>query len=632
MAKTQHQFQAEIQQLLNLVVHSLYSKKEIFLRELISNASDAIDKRRFLAITRPEWAATDYFIELEPNEKEKTLKIRDNGIGMNEQEVVDYIGTIAKSGTKRFIELHEQLKKNPEMIGQFGVGFYSAFMVANKVVIHTQKVGESQGVIWESTGEGSYFISHAPRPEGTGTTITLHLKTFDAEEQPQEFWQDWVIRDLVKKYSNYIAYPIKLILEKKEPEVINSQKAIWQKNPQEVTNEEYQDFYRHISHDWGNAQKWWHWRVEGNVEFYGLIFVPEKKPWNYNLKDYDYGLSLYIKKVLIMDNNKDLIPPYLRFLKGLVDCSDLPLNVSREILQNNRLIQVIKKNVLNKIFTGFKELLEKDRQLYEKIYENFGATLKEGIPSDPGNKDKIAELLLFRSSKTLKWISLDEYISQMQAGQSQIYYLIGESLERIQNSPYLEKLQEKNYEVLLMSDPVDEWVTRELTQYKNFSLKSIMDQDLDFDTIEEKRIKQERIREKEELIKNLFEQVKNSLPHIKEVRLSSRLTKSPSCLVMESGSLSPHMQKFLKQIGEVSSGYPPIGQSLRILELNPDHPMVEHLTKLKTDEEKASWLELLYYQALISEGSPLDNPHRFTDLLTKVLVKQEASRIILPFQ
>jgi len=622
MKKTQS-FNAEIQQLLNLVIHSLYSKKEIFLRELISNASDAIDKRKFESLTNPELKLEgEFLIELIPDAHEKTLKIRDNGIGMNYQEVVDFIGTIAKSGTKKFAEFNQQAVENPELIGQFGVGFYSSFMVASKVILHTQKVGSAEGVVWESEGTGEYSISIAPRPEGAGTTISLFLKTEeDTEKKNQDFTDEWTLKSLVKNYSNYISYPVKLVLKDKEPETINSQKAIWQKSPAEITPEEHAEFYRHISHDWGSPKKWWHWKAEGSLEFTSLLYVPSQKPWNFNMKDYEYGLSLYIKKVFIMDNNKDLLPPYLRFIKGLVDCSDLPLNVSREILQHDKQIQIIKKNVLSKIFSGLKEMLEKERSEYESFFTQFGPTLKEGIPLDPTQKEKIADLLLFRSSNQETWMTLNEYRLQMDPGQKAIYFLTGESLSRIQNSPYLEKFKEKGIPVLFLTDAVDEWVTKELTEYKETKLVSITQDQLDLETDDEKRQSESEWNSLVERFGSSIEKAKSTFKHVKDIRLSKRLTTTPACLVIGEGEMSPQMQKILQQMGESSSLGGTNGPK-RILEINPKHALVEHLLKLDSQEQIESWMELLYYQAQITEGSPVDNPTRYMKLMTEALIPQ----------
>jgi molecular chaperone HtpG len=654
-------FNAEIQQLLDLVIHSLYSKKEIFLRELISNASDAIDKRRFESLTHPSMVcSSEYKIELEPLASEHILKIRDNGIGMSPEEVTEFIGTIAKSGTKKFTDLHKQVQNNPELIGQFGVGFYSSFMVAQKVMIHTQKAGSSEGTLWESEGRGEYTITALPRPEGSGTTVTLFLKTEDEKkdqdhtENTMSFTDQWTLKNLVKTYSNFIQYPIFLILKDQEPEVLNTQKALWQKNPSEITEQEHLDFYRHISHDWGSPQKWWHWKVEGSTEFTSLIYLPSTKPWNFNMKDYNYGLSLYIKKVFIMDHNQELLPPYLRFMKGLVDCSDLPLNVSREILQNDRQIQVIKKNVLNKLLNGLKEMQEKQRPEYDKFFNHFGPTLKEGFLLDPSQKEKLADLVLFKSTETEKirektqtslsfessqntqntdnsldtsssWVSLSEYVARKKPNQKAIYFITGENLSRVQHSPYLEKLHEKGFEVLLLTDPVDEWVTRKFTQYQGLPLQSVIQDSLDWESEEEKQESETQWKLLQDRFATVLESLKTQIHQVKDIKLSKRLTTTPACLVLGEGDVSPHMQKLLQQMGETST----LNQkenSKRILELNPKHPLVEHLLSLKTNKEQESWIELLYYQALITEGSPVENPHHYVSLITEALLPQQQSQ------
>jgi molecular chaperone HtpG len=382
MAKQTQSFNAEIKQLLDIVIHSLYSHKEIFLRELVSNASDAIDKLKFQSLTHqsllPEnWAPA---VTLEPNKETKTLKIIDNGIGMDQEEVVQFIGTIARSGAKAFMQMNEEMRNKPELIGQFGVGFYSAFMVADKVTLHTQKAGSNEGVVWESTGDGTYSIDTVPRPLGTGTTITLHLKSFSEEDEVQDFTDAWVLKSLIKKYSDFVAHPIKMKNDKGEEETLNSQKAIWLKSPSEVTKEEHKEFYQHLSQDFNEPLKTIHYKAEGTMEFNSLMYIPGKKPWNFNYRETEYGLSLYIKRVFIMADCKELLPTYLRFVKGLVDSSDLSLNVSREILQQDRQVTAIRKNVTNKILSSLKDLLNKERTDYENFWTEFGSTLKEGIP------------------------------------------------------------------------------------------------------------------------------------------------------------------------------------------------------------------------------------------------------------
>ncbi|MCK6600021.1 MAG: molecular chaperone HtpG, partial [Bdellovibrionaceae bacterium] len=443
MKQTQS-FNAEIKKLLDLMIHSLYSNKEIFLRELISNASDAMDKLKFEVLTNHQLVRPDhkYEVRLEPNKTDGTLKIIDSGIGMNKEEVVEYIGTIARSGTQKYHQLSQEMKNKPELIGQFGVGFYSSFMVAEKVILHTQKAGTNMGVVWESQGDGTYSIDEVPRPEGVGTTITLKLKKFQEEDHVADFSDEWTLKSLVKKYSDFISYPVvmktKVAIpetateENKEPQykdedqTLNSMKALWLRPAHEIKPEEYSEFYKHISHDWSEPIKTVHYKAEGTIEFTSLLFVPEKKPWNYQYRDTEYGLSLYVKKVFIMSDCKDLLPPHLRFVKGLIDSSDLSLNVSREILQQDRQVQLIKKNVVNKIYSSLKELLTQSRDKYELFWKEFGSTLKEGVANDVTAKDKIQDLLLFTTSTQDKLSTLDEYIVSMKPEQKDIYFITGE--------------------------------------------------------------------------------------------------------------------------------------------------------------------------------------------------------------
>ena len=463
MAKTTQNFSAEIKELLDLMIHSLYSHKEIFLRELISNASDAIDKAKFQSLTQADLLPTghDFHIRLEPNAEARTLIISDNGIGMSSEEVVEFIGTIARSGTKRFAKINEAIKTSPELIGQFGVGFYSSFMVAEKVVVHTQKAGTDTGTLWESTGDGSYSMDQVPRPEGMGTSVILTLKTFAKEEDVKDFTDPWVLKSLVKKYSDFISHPIKMKgSEKPEDETLNSQKALWLKPAVEVTQDEYKDFYQHLTNDWNDILKTIHYKAEGTMEFSSVLFIPSKKPWNYNYKESTWGLSLYVKRVFIMGDCQDLLPSYLRFVKGMVDSSDLSLNVSREILQKDRQVTQIRKNITNKIFSSLKDLLQNDRVQFENFWSEFGPTLKEGIPTDSTQKDKLQDLLLFHSTQSDRMTTLEEYVSRMPAEQKDIYFITGDDLSQLNQSPYLEKLKEKNFEVLLLVDHIDEWVTQ----------------------------------------------------------------------------------------------------------------------------------------------------------------------------
>ncbi|MGZ3748267.1 MAG: molecular chaperone HtpG [Pseudobdellovibrionaceae bacterium] len=620
MAKQTQAFNAEIKQLLDLMIHSLYSHKEIFIRELISNASDALDKIKFQSLTQDNLMApgTELMIRLEPNKEAHTLKIIDKGIGMSPEEVIEYIGTIARSGTKRFAELNQELKEKPELIGQFGVGFYSSFMVADKVTLHTQKAGTHIGTLWESKGDGTYTLDEIPRAEGHGTTITLHLKTFEESEEVQDFTDPWTLKSLVKKYSDFIAYPIRMKGEK-EDETLNSQKALWLRSPSEITKEEYKEFYHHLSHDWNDPLKTIHYKAEGTMEFNALLYIPTQKPWNFNTRDTEYGLSLYVKRVFIMADCKDLIPQYLRFVKGLVDSSDLSLNVSREILQQDRQVIQIRKNVVNKILGALKEMLNKERGLYESFWKEFGPTLKEGFPGDSANKEKLQEISLFKSTASettgSTWTTLEEYVARMKPEQKAIYFMTGDDFNKMIESPYLEKLKEKNYEVILLADPIDEWVVESVREYKGTPLQSVTKEDLNLDTEEEKKTKEEEKKGHLERFKSLMESIKETLKdQIKDVNISDRLTETPACLVAGNNEPSAHMQRILSQMGQDHG----LG-SKRILEINPKHPVIEKMLSLPSDQQKL-WTEVLYSQALLNEGSNIPDPKRFSKHLADLML------------
>lgn len=618
MAKQTQNFNAEIKQLLDIVIHSLYSHKEIFLRELVSNASDAIDKLKFQSLTHAALLPENWQpeIRLEPDTQARTLKIIDNGIGMTQEEVTQFIGTIARSGAKAFAQMNEEMKNKPELIGQFGVGFYSAFMVADKVTLHTQKAGTNDGTVWESNGDGTYTIDSVPRPGGTGTTITLHLKEFKEEDEVQDFTDVWTLKSLVKKYSDFIAHPIKLKNDKGEDETINSQKAIWLKSPSEVTKEEHKEFYQHLSHDWNEPLKTIHYKAEGTMEFNALMYIPAKKPFNFNMQDAAYGLSLYIKRVFIMSDCKELIPTYLRFVKGLVDSADLSLNVSREILQQDRQVTQIRKNVTNKILASLKDLLKNERSQYENFWTEFGATLKEGIPSDAANKEKLEELTLFHSTSSDKMTTLEEYVTRMKEGQKDIYYITGDNLTQVSHSPYLEKLKEKNYEVLLLIDPVDEWVVNAMQEFKGKKLQSIMAQGLDLDSEAEKKQKEEELKQAEFTLRPVLDTMKKTLENdVKDVVLSERLTNTPVCLVSASQDPSAHMQKLLSQMGR-EYGTP----VKRIMEINPKHPVFEKMLKA-TPEQQTKWAEILFAQALLNEGSNIPDPVKFSQQVAELMVQ-----------
>lgn len=632
MSKTTQTFNAEIKQLLDIVIHSLYSQKEIFLRELISNSSDAIDKLKFQSLTDSSLVneSTPLEIRLIPDLTQHTLQVLDNGIGMTEEEVTSFIGTIAKSGTKAFAQMNQEMKSKPELIGQFGVGFYSAFMVSDKVTLHTQKAGAAMGTIWESTGDGTYTIEAASRSQGRGTTITLHLKNAvednksdESTEKIQDFTDARTLKSLVKKYSDFVAWPIKMNVETKkenetviEEQVLNSQKALWLRPPAEIKAEEYNEFYHHLTHDWQPPGKQLHFKAEGTTEFNALIYFPTKKPFNYQMKDYEFGLSLYIKRILIMENCKDLLPPYLRFVKGVVDSSDLSLNVSRELLQQDRLVTLMRKNIVSKILGSLKDWLSKDRKSYETFWTEFGTTLKEGIPTDSSQIEKIQDLLLFKSNHSAELTSLDEYVARMKPEQKDIYFMAGERQEAIEHSPYLEKLNEKNYEVLFLTDAVDEWLTQSLSQFKQKNLVSVTKENLNLDTEDEKKQKETVKKVQVERFGSLLEKMKSNLTDsVKDVVISDRLTETPVCLVSAENEMSANMQKILSQMGEAYGK-----DSKRILEINPNHLIFETMLNAN-DEQIKNWSEILYNQALLAEGNAIANPVRYSKLIADLMIQ-----------
>jgi len=609
------QFQAEVKEILHLMVHSLYSQKEIFLRELISNSSDALDKLRFEALIHPEWKLSEEerIITLIPDAKEKTIKIQDNGIGMSFDEVVQNIGTIAHSGTREFLAAKQQISEKPELIGQFGVGFYSSFIVGDKVVLHTQKAGETDGTLWESTGDGNYSISKVPRAEGHGTTVLIHFKEFKDEENPQDFCDEWTLKSIVKKYSDFIAYPIKLKQDDKD-ETINSQKALWLRSPSEIKPEEYTEFYRHVAHDWTEPLRTIHYKAEGTQEFTSLMFIPKNVPFDYNQRDTKYGMSLYVKRVFITAHCEDLQPQYLRFIKGMVDSSDLSLNVSREILQKDVQVQRIQKALVSKILSYFKDMMAKDRKDYETFFDSFGSSLKEGFVTDAANKEKIQDLLLFKSTAGEAWTSLAEYVERMKAEQKSIYFLTGDSTELLQNSPYLERLKAKGYEVLFLTDTVDEWVARELNEYRGKKFVSIAGEELDLDTEDEKKTLEEENKKTSEKFGDLKTFIETTLKEqISEVRFTNRLIDTPVCLVSNAHDMSTRMERLMEAMGKGGT------KTKRILEINPKHAVFEKILSL-TEKHKAEWIEILYNQALLNEGSPIQNPAKFCQQIANIMV------------
>ena len=630
-----HQFKTEVQQVLNLIIHSLYSNKDIFLRELISNASDAMDRLRFKSQTERDILGddADFHIRITPDKDKHTLEISDNGIGMTYEEVIENIGTIAKSGTALFLEALEKSKKKgdlltPELIGKFGVGFYSAFIVAEEVILTTRAAGAEKAVRWQSKGDGSFTVEEVQK-EGRGTTILLKLKKL--EEGETDFTDEWMIRQMVKKHSDFVRYPVLMEVEKSEPipekeqikdkngkpvsttrkvrgdETLNSMKAIWAKDKSEIKEEEYSEFYKHISHDWNNPLSHIHVKLEGVTEYTILLYIPEKTPMDFFMPDRKHGIQLYSRRVFIMDDCKELIPEYLRFVKGVVDAPYLNLNVSREILQQDKLVKNIQKNIVKKVLDHLKEM---DEETYGKFYPEFGMVLKEGIHSDWENKDRIAELARYKTTRSDgKYVSLKEYVGNMKADQKEIFYMTGDNLSTLMNSPHLEKLKDKDYEVLLMTDPVDEWVVQALPEYDGKALKSAEKGDLDLEGSKKD--------EKKEL-SDLFEFIKTELEEkVKEVKPSRRLKDSVSCLSADSYDMSAYMEKIMKATGQ------DMPASKRVLELNTDHPVLQKLKKMyesdKNDPKLKEYSHLLYDLAVIGEGGKVENPSLFSKLVGGLL-------------
>ena len=618
------EFKTEVRQLLDLMIHSLYSNRDIFLRELVANAADAIDKARFESLTHPEMAKK-WEIRITPDKKAKTLTISDNGIGMTQDEVVENIGTIAKSGTRAFLKLLEEQgsKKEelPELIGQFGVGFYSAFMVAGEVVIVTKKAGsDAPAVRWSSRGEGEYELDSAEKSE-PGTEITLHLK-----EDAQQYLESWKLSGIIHKYSDFIEYPIvmpevKVNEDKTETvtdRVLNSQKAIWLRKPSEITEEEYKSFYSHLSNFGGTEYlKAIHLSAEGTSEFKALLFLPKQAPFNLLMPDLQKrGLQLYVRRVFITDECKELIPDYLRFVCGVVDSNDLPLNVSREILQENPQLARIEKAVTAKVLGELKKLLETDREAYAGFFREFGRIFKEGLHTDFANAEKLKDLVMYESMNTEpgKMITLGEYVEAMPESQKEIYYITGEKRESVASSPALEYFRSKGYDVLFMTDPIDDWIMQQMFQYRKKNFNSIAKGDFEVEGAAE------TLKAAQEKFAGLVEFLKKALgDKVGEVRFSARLTDSPCCLITEGNALSPHLERLFKAMHQE------IPESKRILELNPKHPLIEAMFELSKQSDKAPELEMyakvLFDQALLTEGSPLPDPAAFAREVTKLLLK-----------
>ena len=640
-----YEFQTEARQLLDLMIHSVYSNKDIFLRELISNSSDALDKRRFEALEQPELgiAEDQMRIQIIADSDQRTLAVEDNGVGMSRDEVVNLIGTIAKSGTKEFFtKLKESKEKDmPELIGQFGVGFYSSFMVADKVTLLTRRAGEEHATLWESTGDGTYTIQEAERAE-PGTTITLHLKAEDDEDGMKDYTQEWVIRQIVKQYSDFVAYPIQMDIERKEverdeegkpvegaeektvvtTETLNSMKAIWLRPKSEVTEEEYNQFYKHISHDWSDPLQRIQAKIEGILEYSLLLFIPSKAPFDmWHPTASKHGIHLYVKRVFIMDDCKELLPDYLRFVRGVVDSEDLSLNISREMLQQNRQIQRMSKGIVSKVLSSLKDLRKKDPEKYLTFWNEFGRPFKEGILQDHDNQETLLDLALFRSTeKPEEWSSLSEYVERMKPEQEAIYFMSGESKEKVLASPHLEAFREKGYEVLIFSDPVDEIWPQHAPEFQGKKMQSIGRGEVDLGTEEEKKQAEEERKEKEKDYADLLTALKTPLEDlVKEVRLSNRLTQSAACLITDENDLSPQMEQLMKAMGQEAP------QTKRILELNPKHPILEKLKAIHAQQSDApelkDYAQLLYGQAVLSEGGDLPDPAGYSKLVSDLMLR-----------
>lgn len=620
-------FQAEVKQLLHLVTHSLYSNKEIFLRELISNASDACDKLRFEALANPALYEDDselkIWVDFDP--KQHTVTVRDNGIGMSREEIIANLGTIAKSGTRDFLaNLTGDQSKDSHMIGQFGVGFYSAFVVADKVAVKSRRAGmnSDQGVLWESNGEGEYTIQNIDQQK-RGTEITLHLK-----KDEHEFLDSWRLRSIITKYSDHIMLPIVMKKPKGdekdqakdqavEEETVNKATALWTLPKKDISDNDYKELYRHITHDFEDPLVWSHNLVEGKLEYTSLLYIPTHAPFDMWTREHRYGLKLYVQRVFIMDDAEQLLPNYLRFVRGIIDSKDLPLNVSREILQNNQIIEKIRSGIVKRVLDMLEKLAKTDPEKYTTFWNSFGQAIKEGLAEDFANKDSIAPLLRFASThneNNAQNVSLDDYLSRMPKEQEKIYYIIADTFNAAKNSPHLEIFRKKGLEVLLLSDRIDEWVLAHFTEYQGKKMQSIAKSDIDLNKFEDQEAKAEQEKAKDEFA-GILKQMKDVLTdRVSEVRISDRLTDSPACVITSEQEMSLHLQRIMQAAGQdFPKGKP-------ILEINPTHPLIQNL-KNEPDEEKfAEWSNLFLEQAILAEGGKLDDPAAFVKRLNRLLV------------
>jgi len=615
MAK--QKFRTEVSQLLHLIVHSLYSNKEIFLRELISNASDAMDKLRYLTLSDNKYKSIEFSpridIEFEEKDKEKTLTIMDNGIGMNKKDLVENLGTIARSGTKKFIEnLSGDSKKDSNLIGQFGVGFYSCFMVSDKVEVTTKKAGEKTAYLWKSDGQTGFSISEVEQ-DVCGTTIKLFLN-----EEGAEYTNRWSIETIVKKYSDHIAFPIYLHYTEKKDEKeediidqVNSASAFWKRSKSSLKKKDYHEFYKTFANDNEDPMFHIHTTAEGTLDYTTLFYVPKVAPFDMFNADYKPGVKLYVKRVFITDDDKELMPIYLRFLRGVIDTEDLPLNVSREILQKNKVLEKIKKNSVKKVLKTIDNLAKKDKKQYEEFYSQYGIPLKEGLYQDFENRDLLLELVRFKTNKTEEWTSLSDYVTNMNKDQKSIFYIVGESYDSIKLSPLLETCNKKGIEVLVMDNEIDEFVFSSVTKYKDYTFKSINHSD----AMEE--LKTEDDKKDSEVCKPLLKKMKAVLgDKVKDVIISQRLTDSPSCIVADSTDPSAQMQKMFKQMGQMD-----MPEAKPILEINPKHKIVKKMNKMSKTKQFKDSVFLVYEQAVLAENMKLDNPTEFINRMNRALEK-----------
>jgi molecular chaperone HtpG len=611
-------FQAEVRQLLDLMIHSLYSNKEIFLRELISNASDAADKLRFEALSDHNLyeGDADLKIRIAYDKAARTITVSDNGIGMNRSEVIDNIGTIAKSGTRQFLEaLTGDKSRDLKLIGQFGVGFYSSFIVADKVTLTTRRagLGSEHGVRWESTGQGEYVIETVEKPT-RGTEVTLHLRAGE-----DEFLDGARLRAIVHKYSDHITLPIVMKADTKdEDETVNKASALWARPKNEITPEEYDEFYHHVAHDFEPPLAHVHSRVEGKQEYISLLYIPQRAPFDLWDREKRHGIKLYVKRVFIMDDAEQLMPNYLRFVRGVIDSNDLPLNISREILQHNRDIDAIRSGSVKKVLDLLQDMADKDKEKYAKFWAEFGRVLKEGVVEDTANRERIAKLLRFSSThadQETPDVTLADYVSRMKPEQDKIYYLTADTFAAARHSPHLEIFRKKGIEVLLMHDRIDEWVVMHLTEFDGKSLQSIAKGALDLGKLEDTEEKQQQEKAAAEF-KELIEKIKQALDgQVKDVRITHRLTNSPACLVADAYDIGANLERVLKAAGQKAPASKPI------LEINPEHPIVTRL-KAEADAKRfEDWTRILHDQALLAEGGELEDPGSFVTRLNSLLLE-----------